>query len=127
MHAQQQARLNERVGNLEAQQSLRRSRTYVFVGSKGPPLKYIRNFTNALFPEKPKKEKLTALFDILYDQLKSFRNHVKKQLKPVLIPLVRMDTCRDIRKYFSPWKILEVLDSSKQSLNQVSLFFKFVF
>jgi hypothetical protein len=117
-----QAHLHERVCNLEAMQSLRQSRTYVFVGSKGPPLKYIRNFANALFPEKPPKEKILALFDILYDQLKSFRNYVKKRMKPVIIPLVRMDTCREIRKHFSPWKILEVLDSSKQSLNQVSLF-----
>jgi hypothetical protein len=75
---QHQAHLHDRVCNLEAMQSLCQSRTYMFVGSKGPPLKYTRNFANALFLEKPPKEKILALFDILYDQLKSFRNHVKK-------------------------------------------------
>jgi len=36
-----------------------------------------------------------------------------------------METCREIRKQFSPWENLEVLDSSKQTLNQVS-YVKFV-
>ncbi len=70
---------HERVCNLEAMQSLHQSRTYVFVASKEPPQKYNLNFANALFPEKPPKEKILALFDILYDQLKSFRNHVKSK------------------------------------------------
>jgi hypothetical protein len=37
--------------------------------------------------------------------------------------LVKQDICKEIRKFYAPWKILEVLDGSKQSLNQVSLIF----
>ena len=122
LYAEHQARLNERVCYLEAQQFIRESRSYVFMGTRGPWVKYIRNFAHALFPEKPKNEKLTALYDVLYDDVKSFRTHVKKQMKAVLIPLARLETCRETRKHFTPWKILEVLDSSKQSLNQVSNF-----
>jgi hypothetical protein len=42
------------------------------MGTRGPWVKYIRNFAHALFPEKPKDEKLTALYDVLYDDVKSF-------------------------------------------------------
>jgi hypothetical protein len=78
-YAEHQARLDERVCNLEAQQSIRESRSYVFMGARGPRVKYICNYARALFPEKPKNKKLTALYDVLYDDVKSFRTHVKKQ------------------------------------------------
>ncbi len=84
--AERQARLDERVCNLEAQQSIWQSRNYVFVGTKGPPMKYICNFAHALFPETPRKQQLISLFDILYDEKKFFCNHIKTKMKPVLIP-----------------------------------------
>jgi len=49
-------------------------------------MKYICNFAHALFPETPRKQQLISLFDILYDEKKFFRNHIKTKMKPVLIP-----------------------------------------
>jgi hypothetical protein len=90
------------------------------VHPNGPTLKYIQNFANALFPETHKQERLKVLFDLLYEKRKSFHAHVNHQIKPALLPFVRKEISKEIRKFYSPWKILEVLDGSKQSLNQVS-------
>ncbi len=32
---------------------------------------------------------------------------------------IKMETCQDLKKLFAPWRILEVMDLSQQSLNQV--------
>jgi hypothetical protein len=85
-YGEHQACLDERVCNLEVLQSIWQSRNYVFAGPKGPPMKNICNFAHALFPETPRKQQLISLFDILYDEKKFFRNHIKTKMKPVLIP-----------------------------------------
>jgi hypothetical protein len=59
-------------------------------------MKYIHNFAHALFPETPRKQQLIALFDVLYDEKKFFHNHIKTKTKLVLIPLARMEACREI-------------------------------
>jgi hypothetical protein len=58
----------------------------------------------------------------MYSKKKAFRTYVKQRVKEEMLPSLRMDVCRDIKKEFAPWKFLEVLDNSKQSLNQVSIF-----
>jgi hypothetical protein len=113
------SQLSQRVNTLE--QHRYRINT-VTVGSTGEPLRYIRNFTEKLFPDVDKKSRLNALFDLVYSRVKSFRRHVKGQLKMELLPLMRLDICREIKRYYSAWRFLEVMDSSSQSLNQVTLF-----
>ena len=94
------------------------------VSPTGPQLKYIQNFAYVLFPDTQKTERLKALFDVnIYESRKTFWSHVNDQVKPLLLPLVQMNICKEIQKYYAPWKILEVLDGSKQSLNQVSSFY----
>jgi hypothetical protein len=123
LYAQHQSQLNNRVLALEHNQAGYASNRYVMVRPNGPKIKYIQNFAAALFPETNKKERLKVLFDLLYENRKSFRAHVNRSMKPILLPLVKQDICKEIRKFYAPWKILEVLDGSKQSLNQVSLIF----
>ncbi len=77
---------------------------------------------NVLFPDEG-KEKMAALFDVLYTELKLFCNYVNKQVKESMLPCLRLEVCREIRSHLSPFRILKVLDSSNQSLNQVSFFF----
>jgi MinD-like ATPase involved in chromosome partitioning or flagellar assembly len=120
VYEQHQNQINQRVLALEHQQAISASKTCVMVRPNSLTLKYIQNFANALFPETNKQERLKVLFDLLYEKRKSFRAHVNHQIKPALLPLVRKKISKEIRKFYSPWKILEVLDGSKQSLNQVS-------
>ncbi len=122
VYEQHQAPMHERVCALEHRQAVRATKTYLMVSPTGPPLKYIQNFANASFPEKTKQEKLKALFDILYEKLKSFRAHVKRQIKPALLPILQKDISKEIRKNYAPWRFLEVLDGSKQSFNQERVF-----
>jgi hypothetical protein len=82
--------------------------------------KSIRNFAKKLYPTLNNKEQLTSMYDELYSTFKSFRKHVKSKLKGLLLDELRMETCREIKKYFAPWRFLEVMDCSQQSLNQVS-------
>ncbi len=96
VYEQRQAQMHERVCTLEHRQAVRASKTYVMVSPTGPPLKYIQNFANALFPEKTKQEKLKALFDILYEKLKSFRAHVKRQIKPAMLPILQTEIMKEI-------------------------------
>jgi hypothetical protein len=72
-----------------------------------------------LFPEADKKGRLKALINLLYAEKKYFKNYVLEKVRDELTPLIRMKVSRDIRKHFAAWKFLEVLDCSKQSLNQV--------
>ncbi len=53
-----------------------------------------------------------------------FKKHVHNRLKEQLRGLIRLETCREIKKFYAPWRFLEVImDCSQQSLNQVSIFF----
>jgi hypothetical protein len=112
--------LTQRVNTLEQHRARRNT---VTVGSTSEPLRYIRNFTEKLFPDVDKKTRLNALFDLVYSKVKSFRHHVKGQLKLELLPLMRLDICREIKRYYCAWRFLERMDSSNQSLNQVILFY----
>jgi chromosome segregation ATPase len=120
VYVERQSRLTERVSALELQQRKDQSKSYVFVGSKKSPLLYLKNFTKKLYPELDHKAQLVSLFEEMYAKKKSFRTYVKRRVKGDIILSLRMDVCRDIKKHFAPWKFLEVLDNSKQSLNQVS-------
>lgn len=91
----------------------------MFVGTAGRPLLYIRRFVSALFPDKGNVDGMTTVFDILYDEVKSFQSYVEKKIKQRLMPEMQMELCGEIRKHFSPWSILKVLDTTNQSLNQV--------
>ena len=51
-----------------------------------------------------------------------FKKHVHNRLKEQLRGLIRLETCREIKKFYGPWRFLEVMDCSQQSLNQVSIF-----
>jgi hypothetical protein len=53
--------------------------------------------------------------------IKKNHSYVNKRVKEFLHPLLRMDICREIRQHFAPRRFLEVLDCSKQSLNQVNV------
>ena len=111
-----------RVTTLETQQAARKSKTCVLVGRSGSHLTYVIKFVRKLFLEMKSIEGLTAMFDILYDNKKAFCSDVNKKLREVLTPLLQMDLCRQIRKHFAPWRFLEIMDCSKQSLNQVRLY-----
>jgi len=113
LYEQHQSQLNNKVLALEHNQAGYASKRYVMVRPNGPKIKYIQNFATALFPETNKKERLKVLFDLLYENRKSFRAHVNRSMKPLLLPLVKQDICKEIRKCYAPWKILEVLDGSK--------------
>jgi len=76
-----------------------------------------------LYFQTKANKKMAALFDVLYTELKLFCNYVNKQVKESLLPCLRMEVCREIHSHLSPFRILKVLDSSNQSLNQESSFY----
>ncbi len=116
---QKQGNLSGRVAILEVQRASWKSKAYVFVGQTGSRLTYVAKFVRKLFPEMKSSEGLKALFDVIYEHKKTFRSYVNKKMREVLTPLLQMDACRKIRKHFAPWRFLQVMDCSKQSLNQV--------
>jgi len=122
VYVEQQNQLTERVNALELQQRRHQSKSSIYIGSKGSPLLYLKKLTTKIYPELNNKQQLTSLFDEMYSKKKAFRTYVKQRVKEEMLPSLRMDVCRDIKKEFAPWKFLEVLDNSKQSLNQVSIF-----
>jgi hypothetical protein len=65
---------------------------------------------------------MNVLFDLLYNEVKSFQSHVDKEVKERLTPQMQMELCGEIRKHCSPWSILKALDTCNQFLNQVSFF-----
>jgi hypothetical protein len=115
------ASLVGRVAAIEKQQDSLRSKQPLVVG-RSAPLKYIQQFVKALFPDLRVKNGLNELFLLLYTNKKPFRLHVNKKVRESILPLIQMDVCRQIRKHYTPWRFLEVLDCSKQSLNQVTAF-----
>ena len=114
--SEEQQRLSSRVAYLETRNS-----SAMAIHPGGPALKYIKNFASRLFPTLGFKERLYQIFEILYGSRKSFRSYVKQRMKEELTPCLRMTICREIRKLFAPWRFLEIMDISKQSLNQVSI------
>jgi hypothetical protein len=122
VYVEQQNQLTERDNALELQQRRSQSKSSIYIGSKGSPLLYLKKLTTKIYPELNNKQQLTSLFDEMYSKKKAFCTYVKQRVKEEMLPSLIMDVYRDIKKEFAPWKFLEVLDNSKQSLNQVSFF-----
>jgi hypothetical protein len=119
IYSENLSQLSTRVNILEQHRS--RSNTMT-VRSTGEPLRYIKIFAEKLFPNVDGKTRLHALFDVVLSKVKSFHHHVKGPLKTELLPIMRMEIRREIKRYYSAWQFLEVLEISDQSLNQVILF-----
>ncbi len=121
MHTRQ-TELANRVAYLE---SLYRDKSTLLVSQKANKNKVllIRKFAKLLSPEADPKQQLCVIFDELYDKKKYFKKHARKRLKEKLRGIIRLETCREIKKLYAPWRILEVMDCSQQSLNQVGVCF----
>lgn len=118
MHLRQ-TELSNRVAYLE---SVYRDKSTLLVSQKANKnkLALIQKFARLLSPDAEKKRQLCIIFDELYDKKKYFKKYVRNRLKEEMRGLIRLETCREIKKHFAPWRILEVMDCSQQSLNQVS-------
>jgi hypothetical protein len=81
----------------------------------------IQKFAKLLSPEADKKEQVSILFDELYEKRKYFKKYIHSRLNDELRGLIRIENWREIKKLYAPWRILEVMDCSDQSLNQVSI------
>ncbi len=115
--------LTSRVVYLE---SISKNKAYVTVSTlEKNKLRSIRNFAARLSPSLNRRQQLTSIFDELYSTLKSFRKHVKSKLRTELSEEMKREVYKQIKKYYAPWRFLEVMDCSQQSLNQVSKFFFF--
>jgi hypothetical protein len=80
-------------------------------------LKVILRFAQLLSPEiDTTAEKVNATFDVLYDKRKHFQKYVRAKLKEELQSMIRMETCREIKKLYAPWHVLDIMDCSQQSL-----------
>jgi FtsZ-binding cell division protein ZapB len=115
---EQVEQLTSRIHVLESQ----RSRTNVItVGAHaGEPLRYINELLNLLYPEAEKNERLNRLFDLLYGERKQFRLYVTRKLSNDSLAMARLTVGKEIKSHFTAWRFLEVMDTSNQSLNQVS-------
>jgi hypothetical protein len=116
--------LSNRIAYLEA---INRNKSTLFVLQKPHKNKLllIQRFAALLSPESAKKRQATILFDELYEKKKYFKKYVRTRLKEELRGLIRTETCREIKTFYAPWRILEVMDCSEQSSNQVSSFLTF--
>jgi len=115
-----QVQLSQRVAYLEA---TNRNSAMLRVSQKPnkDKLKLIQKFAHLLSPELDNKmQQVNEIFDILFEKRKHFKKYVRAKLKVELRDIIRLETCREIKKFYAPWHILEVMDYSQQSLNQVS-------
>ncbi len=84
-------------------------------------VKLIQKFAYLLSPEIDNRlHQVTEIFDVLFEKRKHFKKYVRAKLRVELRDIIRLETCREIKKFYAPWRILEVMDCSQQSLNQVS-------
>ena len=113
--AENVSRLQSRVSALETQSS----RSSTVTVNYGNSMRYITLFTAKLFPDLVQKERENELFNVLYMNKKSFRKHVSTFMKDKLLPELKVEVCKEIKKYYAAWKFLAVMDGSNQSLNQV--------
>lgn len=111
--------LSNRIAYLEA---INRNKSTLFVLQEPHKNKLllIQRFAALLSPESVKKKQATILFDELYEKKKYFKKYVRTRLKEELRGLIRTETCREIKTFYAPWRILEVMDCSEQSSNQES-------
>ncbi len=110
--------LSSRVAFLEAKS--RNKSNLLVPTSETNKLQSIKLFTKKLSPSLSNTQQLSCIFDELYSKLKSFRKHVTSQLKEAFRDDLCREVVKEIKKYFSPWRFLEIMDCSQQSLNQVS-------
>lgn len=88
----------------------------------GAPLRAIQNLASKLFPLDHANKRLQSMFDLIYENRKSFRKHVNNQVRESILEAVRLSSCKEIKKFYTGWKFLKALDCSTQSLNQVTFF-----
>jgi len=115
--------LSDRVAYLECLSQKKSSISIV----EGNVIKSMQIFASKLLPSMNSRDRLKHIFNALYNRFKSFKSHVKKTMSQELHEQLRMEVFREIKKYFPPWRFLEVMDCSQQSLNQVSLIGDFLF
>jgi hypothetical protein len=118
---EKQAQLAQRVAYLEA---MNNGASVMRVSQKAnkDKLRLIEKFAALLSPELvTKEEQLNELFEVLFHRRKKFKKYVKAKLTDDIRDGVRLATCREIKKLFAPWRVLQVMDCSQQSLNQVSV------
>ncbi len=115
-----QVQLSQRVAYLEA---TNRNTTMLRVSQKPnkDKVKLIQKFAHLLSPELDNKmQQMNEIFDVLFEKRKYFKKYVRAKLKVELRDIIRLETCREIKKIYAPWRILEVMGCSQQSLDQVS-------
>jgi hypothetical protein len=98
-----------------------RGRSVAFQLLKWMSSKPCRSPWKRLLPSLNSRERPSHIFDALYEKYKSFKSHVNTRLKAELCEQIRMEVCREIKAFFSHWRLLEIMDCSQQSLNQVSI------
>jgi hypothetical protein len=64
--------------------------------STGPPLKAIHNLASKVFLSVHAKKRLQSMFDLLYDNRKSFRKHANNRVKDSVLESVRLSCCKEI-------------------------------
>jgi hypothetical protein len=116
--SEQVASLRSRVKTLESA-SEKKSVTDDGVATR-PPLTSVKLFVSKLFLSVPPRERLNAMFDLVYENVLSFRNHVNSQVRESIMDSCRVVCHKEVKNLFSGWKFLKALDCSTQSLNQVS-------
>jgi hypothetical protein len=118
---EKQTQLVQRVAYLEAMNS---GASFLRV-SQNPnkdKMRLIERFATLLSPELlSKEEQLNEIFEVMFSRRKKFKKFVKAKLCDDIRDSVRLSTCREIKQLFAPWRVLQVMDCSQQSLNQVSI------
>ncbi len=118
---EKQTQLVQRVAYLEAMNS---GASFLRV-SQNPnkdKMRLIERFATLLSPELlSKEEQLNEIFEVMFSRRKKFKKFVKAKLCDDIRDSVRLSMCREIKQLFAPWRVLQVMDCSQQSLNQVSI------
>ncbi len=95
--SEEQSSLRSRAQALETR---RLGANHMQVPVDSPPLKTITLFASKLLPSVNAKKRLQSLFDIIYDNRKSFRRHVNNRIKDTLMDTVRRSCCKEIKNHF---------------------------
>jgi hypothetical protein len=118
---EKQTQLVQRVTYLEAMNS---GASFLRV-SQNPnkdKMRLIERFATLLSPElRLKEEQLNEIFEVMFSRKKKFKKFVKAKLCNDIRDSIRLSSCREIKQLFAPWRVLQVMDCSQQSLNQVSI------
>jgi hypothetical protein len=68
-----------------------------------PPLTSVKLFVSKLFPSVPPRERLNALFDLVYENVLSFQNHVNSQVKETVMDSCRVVCHKEVKNLFSSY------------------------